>query len=184
MWKTGFFCQCCEVLEKRCVFLVIKYDFLSSNSSRNWGLLGRAKRHNGFKPFLKSHLHGQNPKLYSKALRYMALSSTDLAAARLWIGSKTIWDERLYVVRTFKCTNFEMNKFLYQEPLDAWILRWTNWDWVIRAVQIYTQWGFQKNLFQTTTRGAWDVFSPEILSADTDSKESELALGSFHLHSR
>ena len=43
---------------------------------------------------------------YSKALRYTASSCTDLDNARFWIGSKKIWDARIYVVKTLNCTVF------------------------------------------------------------------------------
>ena len=43
---------------------------------------------------------------YSKASRYTALSCTDLAGARFWIGSKKIWDERIYEVKTLSSTLF------------------------------------------------------------------------------
>ena len=64
---------------------------------------------------------------YSKASRYTASSCTDLAGAHFWIGSKKIWDELIYEVKTlsstvfwssclhpikFKsCTNFELHEF-------------------------------------------------------------------------
>ena len=44
--------------------------------------------------------------IYSKALRYTASSCTDLAGARFWIGSKKIWDERIYEVKTLSSTVF------------------------------------------------------------------------------
>ena len=43
---------------------------------------------------------------YSKASRYTASSCTDLADARFWIGSKNIWAERIYVVKTLSSTVF------------------------------------------------------------------------------
>ena len=43
---------------------------------------------------------------YSKASRYTASSCTDLAGARFWIGSKKIWDERIYEVKTLSSTVF------------------------------------------------------------------------------
>ena len=43
---------------------------------------------------------------YSKASRYTALSCTDLAGARFWIGAKKIWDERIYEVETLSSTVF------------------------------------------------------------------------------
>ena len=43
---------------------------------------------------------------YSKASRYTASRCTDLDNARFWIGSKKIWDERIYVVKTLSCTYF------------------------------------------------------------------------------
>ena len=44
--------------------------------------------------------------LYSKASRYTALSCTDLAGASFWMGSKKIWDERIYEVKTLSSTVF------------------------------------------------------------------------------
>ena len=44
--------------------------------------------------------------MYSKASRYTASSCTDLAGAHFWIGSKKIWDERIYVVKTLSSTVF------------------------------------------------------------------------------
>ena len=43
---------------------------------------------------------------YSRASRYTASSCTDLDNARFWIESKKTWDARIYVVSTFRCTNF------------------------------------------------------------------------------
>ena len=45
-------------------------------------------------------------KDYSKASRYTASSCMDLDNARFWIGSKKIWDARIYVVKTLSCTVF------------------------------------------------------------------------------
>ena len=43
---------------------------------------------------------------YSKASRYTASSCTDLDNARFCIGSKKIWDARIYVVKTLSSTVF------------------------------------------------------------------------------
>ena len=75
---------------------------------------------------LCTHYNLQRSK-YSKASRYVASSCTDLAGARFWIGSKKIWDERIYVVKPWgarffdhlaftllsnkSCTNFELHEF-------------------------------------------------------------------------
>ena len=53
------------------------------------------------------------PCKYSKASRYTASSCTDLDNARFWIGSKKIWDARIYVVRTFRYTNFWDARFFF-----------------------------------------------------------------------
>ena len=45
-------------------------------------------------------------RCYSMASRY-----TDLDNARFWIGSKKIWDARIYVVRALRCTNFWAARF-------------------------------------------------------------------------
>ena len=57
--------------------------------------------------------------IYSKALRYTALSCTDVADTRFWIGSQIIWDQRIFVVRTLRCTKFEMNESMKWKPLAA-----------------------------------------------------------------
>ena len=43
---------------------------------------------------------------YSKASRYTASSCMDLAGAHFQIGSKNIWAERIYVVKTLSSTVF------------------------------------------------------------------------------
>ena len=50
--------------------------------------------------------HTSSVYWYSKASRYTASSCTDLAGARFWIGSKKIWDERIYEVKTLSSTVF------------------------------------------------------------------------------
>ena len=67
---------------------------------------------------------------YSKASSYTALSYTGLGDARLLIGSKILWNTRIYVVKTLYCiffpmilhlpyfsnssyTNFELQKFFH-----------------------------------------------------------------------
>ena len=44
--------------------------------------------------------------VYSRALSSTASSCTDLEDARFWIGSKNIWDERIYVVKNLSSTVF------------------------------------------------------------------------------
>ena len=44
--------------------------------------------------------------IYRKALRYTASSCTDLSGARFWMGSKKIWDEWIYEVKTLSSTIF------------------------------------------------------------------------------
>ena len=76
--------------------------------------------------FVKSYYRWRHVLLlwYSKASRYTALSCTDLADARFWIGSKIIWDKRIYLVKARfsdhlaftllsnkSCTNFKLHKF-------------------------------------------------------------------------
>ena len=66
---------------------------------------------------------------YSKASRYMASRCTDLDNARFLIGSKKIWGERIYIVKTLSytffddiafallsnssCMNFELHEFFH-----------------------------------------------------------------------
>ena len=74
------------------------------------------------KKLSKSTLSSSKIWWYSKASRYKASSFTDLTGAHFWIGSKKIWDERIYVVKLLSstvfwslshksCTNFELHKF-------------------------------------------------------------------------
>ena len=44
--------------------------------------------------------------IYSKASRCMATNCTDLAGAHFWNGSKQIWDEQIYAVKTLSSTVF------------------------------------------------------------------------------
>ena len=44
--------------------------------------------------------------VYSEASRYMASSCKNLTGARFWIGSKNIWAERIYVVKTLSTMVF------------------------------------------------------------------------------
>ena len=98
--------------------------------------------------FVKSYYRWRHVLLlwYSKASRYTALSCTDLADARFWIGSKIIWDKRIYLVKARfsdhlaftllsnkSCTNFELHEFFF--PPKTCIsrpycsgYRWTFWE--------------------------------------------------------
>ena len=65
----------------------------------------------GWRGFSLSPVFGQTANSYSKASRYMASSCTDLAGASFWIGSKKIWAEWIYAVKTLSSTIFWSSRF-------------------------------------------------------------------------